>query len=112
MTKEGRINAAYFYYKGRYAGKVIMFRIGNEYQMYLDDARRVSEILGVPFGVVTGGNEMICTVTLPEEGILDCVDELYVYGIESKLVSYRDDNGNFTIPDVSRLYKEEIDDYD
>lgn len=111
MTKEGKIGAAYFYYKGKYGSKIIMFRIGNEYQMYLDDARRVSEILDVPLNLSAGDND-IYSVVLPEESILDYMDELSIYGIESKLISYRDDDGNFVIPDVLRLNQEENDDYD
>ena len=57
----------------------------------------------------TGG---ITCVKLPADNILDYLDELSMCGIESKLISYRNDSGNFDFPDVFRLYCEENEDYE
>lgn len=107
MNESRKIIAAYSYYKGKYGKTVIMFRIGNEYQMFLDDARRVSSALNVKADVQL----FMSTVILPAENILDYMDELSAHGIESRLISYRDDDGKFVIPDIFRLNREENDDY-
>lgn len=112
MMTESKIIAAYCYYKGKYGSTVIMFRIGNEYQMFLDDARRVFYALNTGVTLISAENGTIATVKLPAENILDYMDELSMYGIESRLISYRDDDGNFAIPDIFRLYREENDDYE
>jgi DNA mismatch repair ATPase MutS len=111
MMNESKIIAAYCYYKGKYGSTVIMFRIGNEYQMFLNDARKVFYALNTSVQLVSSNTGGITCVKLPADNILDYLDELSMCGIESKLISYRNDSGNFDFPDVFRLYCEENEDY-
>ena len=111
MMNESMILAAYWYYKGKYGSTVIMFRIGNEYQMFLDDARRVFYALNTKVTLLSPESGTIATVKLPAENILDYMDELFMHGIESRLISYRDDDGKYAIPDIFRLNREVNDDY-
>ena len=89
---------AYDYYKESDAPFIIFFRIGNNYVVLKDDAKKVSEALNVPL-------EDGC-VTFPVDGILDVLGELSGRGLIAKTVTYRDDAGRYTIPDVTRLKAE------
>ncbi len=89
---------AYRYYKGLYSPFIIFFRIGNSYRAFHDDAELVSEALGVP--IDNGCAE------LPAEGILDAIGKLSESGHQSKTVTYRNESGEYDIPDVELLKQE------
>ena len=102
-----KIIAAYYYYKGQCGDDVVMFRYNEHYHAYFDDARRVSNTLGVK--LFDDGE--FTDVQLPVDSILDFVDELSMFGIKVTLIDYRNERGDFDIPDVAIINKEKIEDY-
>ncbi len=89
---------AHRFYKEQYAPFIIFFRVGNFYNAYLEDAQNISSTLGIP---IKDG-----CVKVPSDQILDIVGTLSQSGFHSKIITYRNDNGRYTIPDVTRLKKE------
>ena len=89
---------AYKYYKEMYAPFIIFFRINNTYHAYFEDAQTISSILKIPI-------DGEC-VAIPSEQILDVMGSLSSHGKQAKMISYRDDLGHHTLPDVSLLKAE------
>ena len=107
MSLLEKIIAAYYYYKGQCGDGVVMFRYNDHYNACFDDARRVSNALGIEVAEGCG----LVVVQLPADSILDYVDELSMYGIRVMLVDYRNDRGDYDIPDVAIINKEKTEDY-
>lgn len=102
----------YQHYKAIYAPMLMLFRVRNNYEAYFDDASVIAGMLGEQ--VHTDYDEdgvAIEKVVLPSAGILDVVGKIYDCGKECKLISYRNNTGDFTIPDIHKLRTEQEIDY-
>lgn len=105
-----KIIEVYKHYKSLYGSMVMLFRVCNNYEAYFDDAEIISTVLNKQ--VHTDSNENgVTKVILPASGILDAVGDLHAQNWKCKLISYRDNTGNFTLPDVKQLIKEQEMDY-
>lgn len=95
---------AYNYYKQQYPGTVIFFRVGNNYEAYQEDAKIVSPIIGEE----PGSN--MNKISFPTDKVYDFIALLANHNITTKLISYRNENGDFDVPDIEKIkYDQEID---
>ncbi len=102
-----RIIAAYYYYKGQHGNDVVMFRYNEHYHACFNDAKIVSDATGIELW----DDPYITDVQIPVESIFDYVDELSSYGIRVVLIEYRNNYGDFDIPDVALINEEKFEDY-
>lgn len=104
----GEVNRAYTYYKTRHPGSILLFRVKNQYEAYFDDADKIRQLLScsqLKFGLRPQ------TVSLPSDHICEYVSILGDSGLAIQLIECRNDDGEFTIPDVIQLKNEEEADY-
>lgn len=107
MKPESKIVAAYNYYKALYGDAVIMFRVKDFYQMFLRDALWAAPLLQLNLA----SESQIATLIFPCERYMDYVAILSACGKEVHAIHYRNDAGEFDIPDVERLHQERASDY-
>lgn len=98
------ITLANEYYKNKYPGYIIFYRKNDDFVAYLENAARVSRVLGIP---VAQTKEEIPYVSIHHLEFLDVVGFLNTCGISAKGILYRNDNGEYDIPDVEVLEAEE-----
>lgn len=90
----------YDFYKKKYGpGIIFLFHVNDSYVSMFEDAKRVATIINAD--VVDD------LVFVPEDSALDVVGALSEAGEVCKLISYRDDDGRFSLPDVYQLQKDE-----
>jgi hypothetical protein len=85
--------------------------VQNNYEAYFDDATCISTILNVQLHTEEVGNIVISKVVLPASDILDLVGDLGNYNKQCKLFQQRNQVGDFDLPDVELLKKEQELDY-
>ena len=90
---------------------LLLFRVRNNYEAYFDDSTSISTILNVQLHTEEVGNIVISKVVLPASDILDLVGDLGNYNIQCKLIQQRNQTGDFGLPDVELLKKEQELDY-
>lgn len=95
---------AYSYYKSLSPGALILFQIDTNYVALSDDATKVAQVLGNKCDL-TDGMAMFPTSDV------SLISELADFGIELKMVKYRNDAGELDYPDVEQLKQEEKEDY-
>lgn len=96
------------YYHQKYPGSLIFYRLGNSYVAFQEDAERAAKILQM---VVEPTREGIPSLSIVHSQFLDTMELITMCGITFRSVIYRDDDGNYAIPDINRLQKEEEMDY-
>lgn len=106
MTKH--LKLAEEHYHKMYPGSLIFYRIKENFVAFLEDARQASSILNLPLSFSDDGDAML---SIPHSEFLDKVDLLSSCGIGVHGVSYRNDSGEFSIPDVDQLMEEKDLDY-
>lgn len=106
-----RVVEVYKHYKSLNGSMLLLFRVRNNYEAYFDDATRISTILNVQLHTEEVGNIVISKVVLPASDILDLVGDLGNYNIQCKLIQQRKQTGDFGLPDVELLKKEQELDY-
>lgn len=99
----GEVNRAYAYYKERTPDSILLFRVKDMYEAYFADADKI--------GLLFGGTQFKFetrpqTVSLQSDQIFDCLAFLGDAGVSARLIECRNDDGEFDIPDVSRLKRE------
>ena len=104
----GKVNRAYAYYKAQYPASILLFRVGNFYEAYLDDAEKIRELLGSSQLKFAQHAQTVC---LPSDNILECVSQIDGSGCKIRLIEYRNDAGEYVIPDVECLESEKEMDY-
>lgn len=103
-----RIISAGMYFHQKYPGSLIFYRMGNSYVAFQEDAERAAKILQM---VVTPTREGISSLSIVRSQFLDAMELITMCGISFRGIAYRDDDGNFAIPDVKRIQEEEEMDY-
>ena len=101
----------YQHYKSLYGPMLLLFRVRNDYEAYLEDAVRISEILGFQLFTETVGGVVFNKVALPSSDILGLVGKLSECGTTCKLIQARDSDGEFGLPDLQRAKMEQEMDY-
>lgn len=103
-----RILSAGEYYHRRFPATIIFYRTGDEFTAFQEDAATVSEILKAE---CTTLNSRILTYSIPLSDDFRVSEILHRNGLSAKFVSCRDENGVFSVPDVSLIESEEQIDY-
>lgn len=103
-----RIILAGAYYHQKYPGSLIFYRLDEHYVAFQDDAERAAKILQRNISAACEGVECL---QLACSEFLDAVELLAMCGLHVQGIAYRDDNGNFAVPDVKILSEEEEMDY-
>jgi DNA mismatch repair ATPase MutS len=107
MENNAKIRA-YCYYKEQYPQPVIFFRVGNDYEAYLEDAVTVSKMVsGIKLEQTKLGN--IIKFSISQE--FDYISSLASYGITIKTINQRNQIGNFDVPDVDLIINDKEIDY-
>ena len=107
-----RISEVYGYYKHVYPQIVSLFRVNNSYEAYFEDAQRISPLIGLPVeGKAVDGGYIINVVTVPAIDIWDHISTLTIYGINAKLISQRNSDGKYDLPDIKLIKSEQEMDY-
>lgn len=96
-----RIEKAYRFYKHQYPSQIVMLRIGDSCSAYFDDAERLQSVFG--------GNS--ASFSVPAENIYDFIRECGFKDMAVRLVSCRNLDGEFDVPDVETIENERISDY-
>jgi DNA mismatch repair ATPase MutS len=104
------IREVYNFYKELHQ-EILIFRVEKQYETYFEDAEKISTFCQRPLQKKVDGDVFIPCVTLPVEGILDFVSVLSDMWLECRIISYRNDLGEYDLPDVSKLEREEKSDY-
>ena len=100
-----QVMEVYSYFKLIHKSNLILFKIGSGYRAYYEDARKISEYLELKYDTATD------SVLITEEmDIFDVISQLYQCGLTCKIVSYRNSNNEFTLPD-SNVLNDEKEDY-
>ena len=94
---------AYNYYKKQHTPFIIFFRVGDSYRAFFEDASKISALTGSPMADEA--------VAFPCGRILDVVALLAEKGLMSKIISVRNETGEFAIPDVKNIDMESEMDY-
>ncbi|NDV64019.1 hypothetical protein [Bacteroides sp. 224] len=102
---------AYCYYKEQYPNTVVLFRVGNNYEVYQEDAESVAKIIGLDIEKTEVSNSTFCKITFPVDKGLDFVSTLASHNVITKMVSQRNENGEFDIPDINQLKTDKENDY-
>lgn len=103
-----RIILAGVYYHQKYPGSLIFYRLDEHYVAFEADAERAAKVL--QRNIITNPEGVDCLQLLRSE-FLDAVELLAMCGISVKGISYRDDSGEYAVPDVKILSEEEEIDY-
>lgn len=107
------MKSSYTYYKNKYKGKVILFRLEGEFCALHDDAQTIFSVLknnalpkhkrpNLMFWECRYDNDVLSVYCKPSE-VLDFIGDLYELGVECVLVEHRDSTGRLTIPDTSLI---------
>lgn len=111
MELESKIREAYKYYKDLYSDAVILFRVGNDYMMYFSDAMYAARVLNKTTANLEGVGDPIPMLSIHTDQYLDVMEKLSSSKFTVRAVDYRNDNGEFDIPDVGKLKSESDMDY-
>ena len=98
---------AYCYYKQQYPETVVFFRVNNNYEVYQEDAEKIGKILGLDIENTT----LNAKVIFPVEKGYDYVSELTSHNLIIKMISQRNQDGEFDVPDVDEIKTDEEIDY-
>lgn len=109
----GNMNVeAYLYYKQEHPGTVIFFRVGDDYEAHQEDAIIAGPIIGVQVdNIPSDGNSAVARISFPIEKVYDYASLLAFQNIPTKIISRRDKNGKFDIPDVKETKRDQEIDY-
>jgi DNA mismatch repair ATPase MutS len=102
---------AYCYYKEQYPNTVMLFRVGDNYEVYREDADKISKILGLDIENTTLTQEAVTKVIFPVEKGYDYVSELTSHNLITKMISQRNQDGEFDVPDVDGIRTDRETDY-
>ena len=96
------------YYHQKYPGSLIFYRLDEHYVAFQNDAERAAKILQRNVSAARTG---VKCLQIARYEFLDAVESLAVCGLHAQGITYRDDSGNFAVPDVKILSEEEEMDY-
>lgn len=102
-----RIEKANEYYRSQNPGAIIFYKLPLGYVTFGEGVEKVGSLLGIQPHTIYD----LSSVTIPHKDFLDKVEILGACGIGWKSISYFDDDGQLTIPDVDRLIEEQEIDY-
>lgn len=95
---------AYHYYKQKYPETVIFFRVNHNYEVYQEDAIQVGSILGEQTAKTNISEDIPgIKVRFHVDKGYDYIEKLSSKNIPTKIVSHRNENGNFDVPDIQQL---------
>jgi DNA mismatch repair ATPase MutS len=101
---------AYCYYKQQYPETVVFFRVGNNYEIYQEDAKRVGKIIGLDTEDFMQDQESSAKLKFPIDIAYEYAFALASHNIVIKMISQRNQDGEFDVPDIDELQMEkEID---
>jgi len=96
-----RIEKAYRFYKSQYQSQIVMFRIGDKCSAYFEDAEKLQAVFG-------GSGS---SFSVPAKTVYDFIRECSIKDMAVRLVSYRNGDGEFDVPDVETIENERNADY-
>ena len=98
---------AYHYYKSKCGTEILLFRVRDNYEAYFEDAENIGQILRVEMHTELVGNVAINKIALPALNILDVISDLSCNGVSYRLIQSRNAAGEFDIPDVEQIKREQ-----
>lgn len=98
----------YRYYKNRYPNFIVLFRIGDIYEAYADDAAKVSSITGY---LIFTDQDNFDLLSFPKSLLQYFIEKISNNGLGAKVVSYVDETGKFALPDIERIEENRRNDY-
>jgi DNA mismatch repair ATPase MutS len=102
---------AYCYYQQQYPGAVIFFRVGDNYEVYQEDAGIVAQIIDVQTEISGTGHEAVASVRFPVGKGHEYALLLTRHNITVKMISQRNEAGSFDVPDVDQIESDRESDY-
>lgn len=102
-----KIENANGYYQALYPHVTIFYKLQHGYVAFGAEAVKLSSLLGVQLHTVYG----LPSIEIPTHDFLDKTEVLNMCGMPYRAISYLDDDGYLTIPDVARLIEEQENDY-
>ncbi len=102
-----KIERANEYFKSQYPNEVIFYKLPLGYMAFGAEVSKLSSLLGVSPRTLY---DLPC-ISLPVSDFLEKIEILGLCGVTYRTISYFDDNGNLTIPDVDKLIEEQEYDY-
>lgn len=96
------------YYHQKYPDHIILYRIRDCYTAFMKDAQQLAILCKTPLKFT---EEEIPTFTIPSQDYLDLSCFVSHFGLKVKAIMYRNDAGEYDIPDIERLKMEEDMDY-
>jgi DNA mismatch repair ATPase MutS len=98
----------YRYYKNRYPNFIVLFRIGDIYEAYADDAAKVSSITGY---LIFTDQDNFDILSFPKSFLQYFVEKISDSELGIKIVSYVGENGKYALPDIKKLEENRRNDY-
>lgn len=103
--------AVYKHYKSLYGSMLLLFRVQNNYEAYFDDAKSISAKLNIQLHTEKSVADIsIPKVYIPASNVLDVISGLSNEGYEFK-IQQRNETGEFDLPDINQLIREQNMDY-
>lgn len=104
--------AVYKHYKSLYGSMLLLFRVRNNYEAYFDDAKSISAKLNIQLHTEKSEVDIHTSkVYIPASNVLDVISGLSNEGYEFKLIQQRNETGEFDLPDINQLIREQNMDY-
>ena len=102
---------AWLYYKQLNPNDVLFFRVKDCYEVYQEDAMNVCKIINVQVKEEVYERELVVTLNLPVNEGFECASLLSEHNLTTKMISQRDENGEYSLPDIDKLKNEKTSDY-
>ena len=100
-----RVQKAYSFYKNLYPIPIVMFRIGDNFCAYHNDAKRIIEALHLD--QIQSDNE----IQVESGRISDFTRKCYEQGLTIRTISYRNNLGEYLVPDAEIIASDQKIDY-
>lgn len=104
----GEANRVVKHYKAQHPESVLLFRVKNSYVAYGEDVSIISQQL---CDSKLNFIKHTSAISFPSKDVYEYMSAIGNSGREIRLIEYRDDNGEFTLPDITRLHDEQDADY-
>lgn len=98
----------YRYYKNRYPDFIVLFRIGDIYEAYADDAAKISSITGY---LLFTDKDNFDTLSFPKSFLQYFMEKISDKELGVKVISYVGENGKVTLPNIKKIEENRKNDY-
>lgn len=102
-----KIEKANEYYNSLYPNDVIFYKLPQGYMAFGTEVSKLSSLLGVQ---LRSRYNLDCII-IPARDFMDNTEILNLCGMTYRAITYFDDSGELSIPDVDRIIEEQEFDY-